>query len=243
MAQKIKIVSNRPWLTKDSVSVPRAIIKTLPEWYRKADKWVKNPQTDEYWEDPTYGKMPTWKGCPAIFDIMGSGYTLVTPCDVEILIGEDGKLTHKITDQQYQDFVSDRLPMPGFENPVAFAEEHFAWYPDWAIEVPEGYSVLYTQPFNRFELPFMTTSGIIDNDKVHLQGTMPFFVPKGWTGVIPAGTPYVQMFPFKRDDWESEVVIENPNNRYKKNMDNSNKYRVKDGGVYWNQVWERRSYK
>ena len=51
------------------------------------------------------------------------------------------------------------------------------------------------------------------------------------------------MFPFKRENWESEVVIEDPNKLYEKNMDNAGKYRVRDGGVYWNQVWERRTYK
>jgi hypothetical protein len=72
---------------------------------------------------------------------------------------------------------------------------------------------------------------------------MPFFIVNGWTGVIPAGTPYAQMLPFKRENWESEVVIEDPNKLYEKNMDNAAKYRVRDGGVYWNQVWERRTYK
>ena len=240
---KIRLISNRPWLNENSISKPEPIIKTIPEWYRKADKWVKNPVTNEYAEDPNYGKMPTWKGCPAIFDIMGAGYTLRTPCDVEISASPTGSLVHKIADPLYQDFVGARLPMPDFHAPLGYHHEHFAWWPDWAVEVPEGYSVLYTQPFNRFELPFMTTSGIIDNDKVSLPGTMPFFIVNGWTGTIPAGTPYAQMFPFKRENWESEVVLEDPNKLYEKNMDNANKYRVRDGGVYWNQVWERRTYK
>ncbi len=240
---KIRLITNRPWLTETSISKPEPIIKTIPEWYRKADKFVKNPLTNEYAEDPNYGKMPTWKGCPAIFDVMGSGYTLRTPCDVEISVGPTGGLAHKIADPLYQDFVGARLPMPDFHAPIGYHHEHFAWWPDWAVEVPEGYSILYTQPFNRFELPFLTTSGIIDNDKVSLPGTMPFYIVNGWTGVIPAGTPYAQMLPFKRENWESEVVIEDPNKLYEKNMDNAAKYRVRDGGVYWNQVWERRTYK
>ena len=241
--KKIRLVSNRPWLTKDSVSTPKPIIKTLPEWYKKADKWVKNPNTGEHWEDPNYGKMPTWKGCPSIFDIMGSGYSLVTPCDIEFYINDEGTISHNIVDPMYQDFVGPRIPMDGFAAPMGYHENHFAWWPDWAVEVPEGYIILYTQPFNRFELPFMTTSGVIDNDKINLPGTMPFFISKEWTGVLPAGTPYVQMFPFKRDNWESEIVIENPENLGPKNQLNSEKYRVRDGGVYWNQVWERRTYK
>jgi len=77
---------------------------------------------------------------------------------------------------------------------------------------------------------------------VNLLGTNPFFIREGWSGILPAGTPYMQMLPFKREDWNSEVYIENPNNLYQKNIENSNKYRVKDGGVYKNEVWQKRKY-
>jgi hypothetical protein len=132
--------------------------------------------------------------------------------------------------------------MPQFVHPQGYYKEHFAWYPDWAIELPEGYSALYTTPFNRFDLPFLMTTGIVDNDKINLPGTMPFFIIKGFEGVIPAGTPYAQIIPFKREDWDSDIIIENPNNLHKKNQENSNKYRVKDGGVYKNEVWSKRVY-
>jgi hypothetical protein len=132
--------------------------------------------------------------------------------------------------------------MPQFHHPEGYYVNHFAWAPDWAVETPKGYSVLYSQPFNRFELPFLTTSGIIDNDSVNLPGSMPFFLIKGFSGVIPAGTPYVQMIPFKREDWVSEIVIENPNKINEKNIKNSAMYRVPDGGVYKNEVWQPRKY-
>jgi hypothetical protein len=242
VALTIKFVSNRPWLKKDSFSAPEPIIKSIPDWYRKADRFAKKPD-GEYWESPNDGgKIPTWKACPAIFDIMGTGYTLKTPCDIEFITGDFGKITAKILDSRYQDFVSSRDPMPQFKNPEGYYESHFAWFPDWAIETPEGYSVLYSQPFNRFELPFLTTSGIIDNDKVNLPGTMPFFIKKGFSGVIPAGTAYAQMLPFKRENWESEIVIEASSNLQKKNMENSAKYRKPNGGIYKNEVWSKRTY-
>jgi hypothetical protein len=95
---------------------------------------------------------------------------------------------------------------------------------------------------NRFDLPFINTVGIIDNDKINLSGSLPFFLQQGFTGTIPAGTPYVQIFPFKREDWQSEIVIEDPKILHIKNYKNSKKYRVKDGGVYKNEVWEKRTY-
>jgi len=43
--KKIRFVANRPWLTEASPSRPGPIIKTLPEWYRKADRYVIDPAT------------------------------------------------------------------------------------------------------------------------------------------------------------------------------------------------------
>jgi hypothetical protein len=241
MSNIIKFVSNRHWLTKDSVSVPGPIIKTLPEWYRKADRFAKKPNGD-FWKGPDSGKIPTWKACPAIFDIMGTGYTLKTPCDIEITHADNNTLSVTIANKKYKDFCTLRTPMDQFEHPQGYYTTHFAWFPDWAVETPEGYSALYSQPFNRFELPFLTTSGIMDNDSIKLPGSMPFFLREGFSGVIPAGTPFVQIIPFKREDWVSEVVIEDPAKLNDKNMQNSNKYRVPDGGVYKNKVWQPRKY-
>jgi hypothetical protein len=244
LTSKIKFIKNRPWLTKDSPSIPGPTIKTIPEWYRKADRFAVNPMTKEHWVDPRDGgKIPTWKACPAVFDIMGTGYVYKTPCDIEFYEDSNGNIAAKVLNPQNQDFLQVRPPMPQFVTPMGYHETHFAWWADWAVEVPEGYSVLYTQPFNRFELPFLTTSGIIDNDKVNLPGTMPFFVAKGFTGIVPAGTPYAQMLPFKREHWESEVDLKlGYEEMAKKNNDNSDKYRVPNGGVYQKEVWERRTY-
>lgn len=239
----IRFIRNRPWLTKDSSSAPKPTIKTLPEWYRKADRFHLNPQTNEPWEDPvTGGRMPNWKACPAVFDIMGTGYVYRTPCDIEFYEEQD-QIKVKVLDEQNKEFVQIRPPMYQFVPPTGYYEAHFAWWSDWAVEVPEGYSVLYSQPYNRFELPFLTTSGVIDNDKVSLPGTMPFFIVKGFVGVIPAGTPYAQMLPFKRENWTSEVVDKiSDRDMYTKNAENSKKYRVPNGGVYQKEVWERRTY-
>lgn len=241
MSNLIKFVSNKPGLEADSSSVPGPIIKTIPDWYRKADRFAKKPD-GSFWKGPDGGKIPTWKACPSIFDIMGTGYTLKTPCDIEFIEKDSTTLSVTISDSTYKQFCTPRQKMPQFEHPKGYHEHHFAWFPDWGVETPEGYSVLYSQPFNRFELPFLTTSGIIDNDSVNLLGSMPFFIRKGFSGVIPAGTPFAQLIPFKREDWVSEVIIEDEKIMNQKNMKNSMKYRKPDGGVYKNEVWKPRRY-
>jgi hypothetical protein len=89
----------------------------------------------------------------------------------------------------------------------------------------------------------MNTTGIVDSDKVHLLGSFPFFIADGWEGTIPAGTPYLQVLPFKRENWEHQIELQNHAEVYGKMVDNANFYRQPDGGVYKNKVWSRREYR
>lgn len=237
----IEFISNRYWLKEDSQSKPQPISKAMPKWYSEADRFSKMPN-GEYYVGPDSGKVPTWKACPAILDILTTGYSLLTPCDIEFSLDKNGIISAKVEDNLYQDFVTRRDPMPQFHHPEGYYGHHFAWMPDWAVRVPEGYSVLYVSPFNRYDLPFMTVSGIIDNDKVNLPGSFPFFIRDGWTGILPAGTPYAQLLPFLREDWKSETSIPTTFEIANNNIKNSQKYRVPNGGVYKKEVWTKRVY-
>lgn len=243
--QKIKFVSNRPWLTEKSDSRPEPIGKTIPDWYRQADRYAKDPTTGDYLEMPELGgKIPTWKACPAVYDVMGSGYTYKTPCDIEFFEDSAGNIQARVLDPGHPNFLVDREPLNQFVVPRGYHAKHFAWWADWAVELTEGYSALYVHPINRFELPFITTSGIVDNDKDHLPGAMPFFFRKGITGILPSGTPYAQILPFIRENWESEydVSLTAEEMEAKKKATNA-KYHKPDGGVYLREVWERRIYR
>ena len=241
--KKINFIANRRWLTKESEFRPQPIMKTIPEWYRKADRFFKNLETGEYAVGPDKGKIPTWKACPSMFDIMGSGYTYLIPCDINFVYDKNNKLIVEVEDSNYKDFCTPRSSLPGFVKPSGYYDDHFAWFPDWGVQVPKGYSVLYSHPFNRFELPFLTISGIIDNDKIALPGFMPFLMTKGFSGIIPKGTPYSQMIPFKREDWDSEFEVSTFSKMILNNKKNGDKYRKPDGGIYKNEVWEPRRYK
>lgn len=238
---KIKFISARAWLDEDDPSAPKPTSKTLPKWYLSADRYIKNSNgEDAVGQDG--GKMPNWKACPAFYDALTTGYVYKTPCDIEFFIDENKKISAKVLDIKYSDFVQERAPMKKFEVPLGYHDHHFAWNVDWSVEVPHGYSVLYCQPFDRYDLPFLSTSGVIDNDKVSLPGRMPFFISKEWTGILPAGTPYAQIMPFKRESWESEYVLQSAESVLESRLEARSKYRVPNGGVYFRDVWERRAY-
>jgi hypothetical protein len=247
--------SFKPWLNKNSDSVPSPTQSVIPQWYKNADRFAKMPN-GEYYKAPKdicpfpkegttddYGKIPTWKACPAILDAFLTGYVLKTPCDIEFFKNSQEIIDVRISDPKYKDFVTKRPPMPMFEHPKGFYQHHFAWYPDWEVSLPEGYSALFMTPINRFDLPFLNTSGIIDSDKVSIPGTFPFFVVEGGEGLIPAGTPYMQILPFKRENWKQEIHIQQEKEIYDKMVENAKFYREPDGGIYKNKVWSRREYK
>lgn len=261
-SNKIIFKAYRSWLNKKSLSVPGPTQSMTPDWYKNADRFAKNPYTNEYynsipsacpvdnsWSSPKegtvddYGKVPTWKACPAIMDSFLTGYVLKTPCDLIFFKNKMGVINVKAENVKHRDFCIQRPPMPQFEHPKGYYKDHFAWSPDWGLEVPEGYSCLYMTPMNRFDLPFLNTTGIIDNDKVHILGSFPFFLIEGWEGTIPAGTPYMQVLPFKREDWKHEIEFQGNGKIYSKMIENVKFYRKPDGGIYKNKVWSRREYR
>jgi hypothetical protein len=85
---KIKFVTNKGWLSEDDFSAPKPTSKSLPEWYISADRFYKGPDGKSY-VGPDGGKIPTWKACPAMYDILTTGYVYRTPCDIEFFIDND----------------------------------------------------------------------------------------------------------------------------------------------------------
>lgn len=252
---KVVFKPYRPWLNKSSKSVPTPTQNTTPQWYKDADTFAKMPN-GEYYKAPKevcpfakegttddYGKIPTWKACPAILDAFLTGYVFKTPCDLTFFKNDQDIIDVKVDGEQYKDFCTQRPPMAQFEHPKGYYKHHFAWFADWGMELPDGYSALFMTPMNRFDLPFLNTTGIVDSDKVHLLGSFPFFIIEGWEGKLPAGTPYLQILPFRREDWEHEIKIIDQNQMYENIINNSSFYRQPDGGVYKSKIWSRRKYK
>lgn len=207
---------------------PEVAAKTLPNWYKDHPRY--NEEKD-----------PTWRNCVPFFDVMTSGYMLLTPCD--IAFGHDGtRPTVKVLNSNFENFVELRAELSNFQTPLGCYSNHFAWLPRWGVSLQDGYSALYTNPFNRFELPFIGASGIIDNDKMNTPGRMPFFVKEGWTGVLPKGTPFVQILPFKREDW-TLVNVEANEVQVRRNLKRSVRFRSVKSDYYRDHSWSRKKYK
>lgn len=226
----IKFINYTPKRYEEE-NTPVPIIKTLPEWYKSIPRYV--PMAPE--------KSSTVKNCVPFFDAMTSGYSLLTPCDIEFF-EEDGIPKVRVLDGRFEDFVVPRGPMDQFSSPEGYHKHHFHWYPGWAIELPKGYSALYMPPLNRFELPFLTTSGIIDNDKLNINGQMPFFIKTGFTGIIKKGTPFIQIIPIKRERWSSDIELLSLEEVMERRQSGTKKYREPKANGYRDSEWERKYY-
>lgn len=77
------------------------------------------------------------------------------------------------------------------------------------IKTPPGYSCLFVSPLNNKDDRFEIISGIVDTDTYENFINFPIVIngdkyPNLET-TIERGTPYVQIIPFKRDDWKMEI--------------------------------------
>jgi hypothetical protein len=199
----------------------------IPDWYRKISRYLDGNNKPRLYSGG--GTNAGVKTCVPFLDAITSGYVVKLHTD---LIIEDGTITwsHHIAPLSPRNaMISGQIPsIPGY-TPFTSAWELF-----YCMKLPKGYSAIFTQPYNRFDLPFMASTGIMDLDTGIGPGAVPFAVKEGFNGTIPAGTPIVQIIPFKREDWKldySEKPIEifwNPRSSvvgwYKKNLWKKKKY-------------------
>lgn len=177
---------------------PVPIKKLLPDWYKDSELDFPDSRTGE--------EAAGLKRCIPFLDAMLSGYALVTPVDVFVSKNEDGTL--KIgwnSSEVFSDFISERPKELGekMPRPAGHYPNHLAFRGFWGFKMPKGWSLLVTHPFNRHDLPWTITSGIIDADQYSTSGNIPFFIREDFVGMIPAGTPFAQLVPIKRESWSS----------------------------------------
>ena len=183
------------------------------------------------------------KTCVPFMEIMMTGYYLLTPFDIYVTKDDEGNVNIQWhgPDNVYQTFVTEREKKIGetIPRPAGHLPNHFAWYSHWSWKTPKGYSTFVSHPFNRYDLPFTTMNGIVDSDKFNGNGNMPFFLKDGFEGIIPEGTPYAQIYPFKRDTWKSWVDDSENNKIQSLQID---PIRQK-GNSYKKRFWQKKGFK
>jgi hypothetical protein len=222
--------------TDFSLPAPTSAAKSIPEFYSKAGRWIGNGNKPKI---QNYSVNHDVKMCMSFLDSFTTGYFLETWTDIQVnsIDSTTSNLNWIVKPDPLvlRDMhVGQTLPVP-----AGHTHQPFAWIGQWGIEVPKGYSILITHPFNRFDLPFTTMSGIIDADNYQASGNLPFFIKSGWEGIIPAGTPFAQVMPFKRDNWKSEIGSKEDTRRLEQQAYDSR--RILEG-LYKKKHWVRKSF-
>jgi hypothetical protein len=228
-------------LVSEVIPAPQTL--TIPGWYKEISMYQNREDRDTNKLDVKNGSANySIKSCMPFLDSMLSGYSLNLWCDIQVKI-ENGNTHINWINQDESLSPIESSPNPQVPSYAGFSPYIFSWISHWGVKTPDGYSCLFTHPLNRSDLPFHTSSGVIDSDEWGIWGTQPFSLREGWEGIIEAGTPIAQIIPFKRESWKSKVdnstgensLSEWANYEYKRH---SSKFR----GFYKNKYWNKKHY-
>jgi len=223
-------------LVKKVIPAPQKI--QIPEWYKNLPKYQETKFSDSKTFIVENGETNlSVKSCIPFLDSFTSGYAFYTWADIQIRqIDGHPRITWANNIQELNQLANrDDPKIPSPEGHDGFL---FSWISHWGIKTPKNYSCLMTHPFNRTDLPFYTTTGIMDTDKWGIWGNQPFALKTGFEGIIPAGTPIIHIFPFKRENWKSEINESLTDWATHEDIKRSSKFR----GYYKNGFWQKKQY-
>lgn len=219
--------------------------KVVPDWWK----------TMKVQENVRGHKTQTIRSCPAMDDWLKTGWLICAKKDMQVFVSEHS--SNSRTDPQ------DRLSSP--THPAGQAGHQFTYLSKedaptkdafkmkapWNIITPPGYSCLYLDPFLFQNKYFATWQGMIDTDafNVNMDNSQIIFYPKtNKDFVIKAGTPLVQIIPYRRETWNASYITYD-NQSWQENRSVRTTHRVgEDGGKLktmdeWNRSPELREEK
>ena len=209
--------------------------KFMPNWYKEL------PQRAESSKSLLEG--PTLKRCPPFLDAMCVGWIIPLAGDVEIRTDSDASNVHykwnfyrPLVEKHFPEQITTaKVPNPSHPKPP------LKWMNYWIVKVPPGYSVLFVPPLNRIETRFTCLSGLIDCDGYFEFINFSFFFHEpNFVGILPAGTPLVQVIPFKRDalfrDFEARAMTDED----VKELEFTRRQRSIHESHYRDYVWSRK---
>lgn len=184
---------------------PYPASQAVPDWWRNMTPYdvdASNPEGKKLIVRNRFSNA-TFKKCTPMLDAITSGYIIPLWADVQVT--PEANNYPLITWRTFQPIFEihglsskEVPPPPGYDNYV------YKYLCGWIPKTPPGYSILATAPFGYRDLPFLSIPAIIDTDKDGLDLLFPMWIRKGFEGIVEAGTPMVQLTPFKRTDWKSE---------------------------------------
>lgn len=207
---------------------------------------IKNIVPDFYKDAeaiPNYKKIKefpikvVFKNCSTFLDSFTTGYYLPLISDIAVKQTDSGPVISWYDPQIEIISQRDKTQNPTLPTPIGCSSNQFVWHTQHVFEIPKGYSALLTHPLNRHDLPFVTLSGIVDDFVLH-NGAVPVYFSSTFEGIVPKGTPILQIILFKTENWKSEIdtdIIKIS----KQNEFNSMSTSI---GWYKKNIWKKKVY-
>ncbi len=197
---------------------PVPMSKIIPEWYKKMH--IGGRDTDR--KTPVYslkGRLfrdGNIKSCIPVRDYLTCGYAILTSQDIAVeakIIG-NGPIIDWAWRLERGQFGEHPAPITAHGrhqvkgSPIEkelVKDKIFKYNTNWRIQTPKGYSCLFL-PIEYQECLFQALPAIVDTDVFH-EMNFPFkFRGEEGSYTVQAGTPVVQVVPFKRENWEMELT-------------------------------------
>lgn len=209
---------------------PKPASAFLPEWYKNTESYRNNEK-----KAIDLGTNATIKKCIPVFDALTSGYIIPTYTDIQVS-EENGLPYYNWASHEAISFHSiEQAPIHPFKEDAPYPK----WNSPWSIILPKGYSIFFMPPVHGGNEFFQVLEGVVDCDNYKEAVNFPFVLKDiNFRGIIPAGTPMVQVIPFKREKWKMEI-------KDSKDYDFSDFFKLKsrffDG--YKSLFWNKKEYK
>jgi hypothetical protein len=216
---------------------PISTVSKLPSWYKTMPRFTNKDKKFKFSNklEPNV----TIKWCNPFLDSLTTGYFITLENDVQV--SREGENALFVWRSGGDGFISthSKEQVTGEMIPRGFDPQPYKFLNNWSVKTPAGYSALFTHPLNRTDLPFYTLAGVVDTDDYNQPVNFPFFIRENFEGIIPAGTPIVQVIPIKRESWTHEIGDFNEDFVIKSSAKfNSTIYRA-----YKNLFWKRKDYR
>jgi len=171
------------------IAHPYPASQSVPDWF-------KNMPTD-------FEEHPTVKRCPPFLAAMGTGYIIPAPLDTRLKMTGEGGFTEFGGARIFSGHFSKQYPGAPFAGNRVLKFRN-----PWIIVTPPEYACLITAPINRFELPFVPLTGIVETGTYYKEVHLPMvcLLQPGQSFELHRGAPMIQVIPIRREEWTSRMA-------------------------------------
>jgi hypothetical protein len=175
-------------------------IKAVPDWYKDMETSYAKNKTEPY----AVRQTQTIKRCMPVLDSITSGYVIKTHTDLFVKCIDGVTSFEWASDTQETVTFHPAAQLTNYRN-LNLPHGAPKLRNPWGIKTPKGYSSIFIPPMHRPASGIRILEGVVDTDLYTNSVQLPFLVDAGFVGTIPAGTPVVQVIPFKRDSFEMKL--------------------------------------